>query len=65
MRVCDTVGAEDGAFGFGVGEPCENDATCKFAMWHLCKECYKRLMLHRNGRGWGKLHGWGKESEEE
>jgi hypothetical protein len=57
MKICEGIGAEDGAFGLGIGEPCENDATRMYGLWHLCEECFKRLMRVRAGRGWGKNKG--------
>lgn len=53
-RDCDGIGAEDGRFGIGVGEPCENEATHFLGWCNLCDECYKKLMIHRADRGWGK-----------
>lgn len=61
FNVCDTIGEEDGRFGIGVGEPCENDATHVFMEWCFCKDCYNRLMRHRTNRGWGKPRGEDKE----
>jgi hypothetical protein len=57
VRKCDTIGAEGSVFGIGVGEPCPNDGTHAYAFWWFCDECYKKLMIHRSGNGWGKIRG--------
>ena len=66
-RDCDGIGAEDGRFGIGVGEKCENEGTHAVGIWYLCDACYKKLLIHRSGNGWGKSRGWykrlGKEDE--
>jgi hypothetical protein len=33
MKTCEGIGAEDGAFGLGIGEPCENG--CYPHVWTL------------------------------
>lgn len=59
VRICSTIGAEGTRFGVGVGEQCENEATHWVGFAWLCDACYKKLMLHRAGRGWGKRdRGW-------